>query len=75
MTQAYEPGGSAGRWGPLFGARARDWAETWEGSSGYGTPVYESAVAPAVRDALGPFTGAQGRVTLPGWYRVVLARV
>jgi SAM-dependent methyltransferase len=35
----------------------------------------ESAVAPAVRDALVPFTGAQGRVTLPGWYRVVLARV
>ena len=34
----------------------------------------ELAVAPAVRDALGPFTGAQGRVTLPGWYRVVLAR-
>jgi SAM-dependent methyltransferase len=41
MTQAQEPGGSAGRWGPLFGARARDWAETWEGSSGYGTPVYQ----------------------------------
>jgi hypothetical protein len=34
----------------------------------------ESAVAPAVRAALGPFTGAQGRITLPGWYRVVLAR-
>jgi hypothetical protein len=29
----------------------------------------------AVRDALVPFTGAQGRVSLPGWYRVVLARV
>jgi 2-polyprenyl-3-methyl-5-hydroxy-6-metoxy-1,4-benzoquinol methylase len=41
MTQAQEPGASAGRGGPLFGARARDWAETWEGSSGYGTPVYE----------------------------------
>jgi SAM-dependent methyltransferase len=39
--RAHEPGGSAGQWGPLFGARARDWAETWEGSSGYGTPVYE----------------------------------
>lgn len=33
--------GSADRWGPLFGARANDWAETWEGPSGYGTPVYE----------------------------------
>jgi hypothetical protein len=26
-----QPGGSAARWGPLFGGRARDWAETWEG--------------------------------------------
>jgi SAM-dependent methyltransferase len=34
-------GGSATRWGPLFGARAAAWAETWEGSSGWGTPVYE----------------------------------
>ena len=34
-------GGSATRWGPLFGARATAWAETWEGSSGWGTPVYE----------------------------------
>nr|MBA2445676.1 class I SAM-dependent methyltransferase [Nocardioidaceae bacterium] len=25
----------------LFAARARDWAETWEGSLGWGTPVYE----------------------------------
>lgn len=33
--------GSAPRWGPLFGARAHDWAETWEGPSGWGTPVYE----------------------------------
>ena len=33
--------GSASRWGPLFGARAHDWAETWEGPSGWGTPVYE----------------------------------
>jgi SAM-dependent methyltransferase len=33
--------GSATRWGPLFGARARDWAETWEGPQGWGTPVYE----------------------------------
>jgi hypothetical protein len=34
----------------------------------------EPAVARAVRDALGPFTGMDGRVTLPTWYRVVLAR-
>jgi SAM-dependent methyltransferase len=34
-------GGSAARWGPLFGARASTWAETWEGSAGWGTPVYE----------------------------------
>jgi hypothetical protein len=34
----------------------------------------ESVVATAVRDALGPFNAADGRVTLPGWYRVVLAR-
>lgn len=33
-------GGSAERWGSLFGARASDWAETWEGPQGYGTPVY-----------------------------------
>jgi SAM-dependent methyltransferase len=35
------PRGSAARWGPLFGAHARDWAETWEGPGGWGTPVYE----------------------------------
>jgi SAM-dependent methyltransferase len=34
-------GGSAARWGPLFGARAADWAATWEGSTGWGAPVYE----------------------------------
>jgi hypothetical protein len=33
----------------------------------------EQAVAQAVRDALGPFTGEDGRVTLPAWYRVVLS--
>ena len=33
----------------------------------------ERAIAGAVRDALGPFTDADGRVTLPGWYRVVIA--
>jgi SAM-dependent methyltransferase len=41
MTLAHKPDAGAGWWGPLFGARAGDWAETWEGSSGYGTPVYE----------------------------------
>jgi hypothetical protein len=35
----------------------------------------ESTVAQAVRAALGPFTGTDGRVTLPTWYRVVLAQV
>jgi SAM-dependent methyltransferase len=39
MTEAAR--GSATRWGPLFGARAATWAETWEGHAGWGTPVYE----------------------------------
>jgi SAM-dependent methyltransferase len=34
-------GGSAMRWGPLFGAGAASWADTWEGAAGWGTPVYE----------------------------------
>ena len=29
------------RWGPLFGARAADWAETWEGPTGWGRSVYQ----------------------------------
>jgi SAM-dependent methyltransferase len=41
MHKSRQPGGSATRWGPLFGGRARDWAETWEGPRGWGTPVYE----------------------------------
>jgi SAM-dependent methyltransferase len=41
MQDSQQPGGSATRWGPLFGGRARDWAETWEGPRGWGTPVYE----------------------------------
>jgi SAM-dependent methyltransferase len=40
MTRTQEPGGSAGRWGPLFGARARDWAELQEGAF---RPLYEAA--------------------------------
>jgi SAM-dependent methyltransferase len=41
MQENRQLGGSATRWGPLFGGRARDWAETWEGPRGWGTPVYE----------------------------------
>jgi SAM-dependent methyltransferase len=33
--------GSGTRWGPLFGARAATWADTWEGSQGWGTPLYQ----------------------------------
>jgi len=36
--------GSATRWGPLFGARALDWAETWEGPLGWGTVPYEEVL-------------------------------
>jgi SAM-dependent methyltransferase len=45
--------GSAAWWGPLFGARARDWAETWEGASGYGTAAYEFVLD---RAGIGPGT-------------------
>jgi len=41
MQENRQPHGSSTRWGPLFGARAHDWAETWEGPEGWGTPVYE----------------------------------
>ena len=41
MQQTQHSGGSATRWGTLFGERARDWAETWEGAKGYGTPLYD----------------------------------
>jgi hypothetical protein len=34
----------------------------------------EEAVAAAVRASLRPFTESDGHVTLPAWYRVVLAR-
>jgi SAM-dependent methyltransferase len=41
MRQARASGrGSAERWGPLFGAHAQDWAETWESPTGWGSPVY-----------------------------------
>jgi SAM-dependent methyltransferase len=45
--------GSATRWGPLFGARATAWAETWEGPSGWGTPLYEHVLD---RTEIGPGT-------------------
>jgi SAM-dependent methyltransferase len=32
--------GSGTRWGPLFGAGAATWAQTWEGPEGWGRPVY-----------------------------------
>jgi SAM-dependent methyltransferase len=32
------------RWGPLFGARAKVWADTWEGPQGWGTSVYDYVV-------------------------------
>jgi len=34
-------GGTAQLWGPLFGRRAGEWAKTWEGPQGWGTPAYE----------------------------------
>jgi hypothetical protein len=33
----------------------------------------EGVVADAVRGGLDPFTDAEGHVTLPGWYRAVIA--
>ncbi len=41
MQQTRQTRASASRWGPLFGAHARDWAETWQATEGWGTPVYE----------------------------------
>lgn len=45
--------GSAARWGPLFGSGAKVWAETWEGTHGWGVPAYEHVIA---RAAIGPGT-------------------
>ena len=39
--------------GPLFGGRARDWAETWEGPRGWGTPVYEHVLDPSLHCGCG----------------------
>jgi SAM-dependent methyltransferase len=47
MQENRHPGGSATRWGALFGGHARDWAETWEGPRGWGTPVYEHVLVRA----------------------------
>jgi SAM-dependent methyltransferase len=38
---------SGALWGPLFGARARDWADTWEGPQGWGTGLYEHVLSAA----------------------------
>lgn len=46
-------GGSATRWGPLFGAHATAWAETWEGPDGWGTLAYEHVLD---RAGIGPGT-------------------
>lgn len=40
MQWIQHQGGTAGWWGPLFGAHARAWAQTWEGPAGWGTPAY-----------------------------------
>ena len=53
MARGELSSGSAGRWGPLFGARAGDWAETWEGPGGWGGLVYEHVLD---RTAIGPAT-------------------
>jgi len=53
MAQTQPPSGSAARWGPLFGSHARDWANTWEGPGGWGTPVYEHVLE---RTKIGPGT-------------------
>ncbi|HEX6577115.1 MAG TPA: methyltransferase domain-containing protein [Jiangellaceae bacterium] len=51
MTQ--DGKGSGTRWGPLFGAGATTWAETWEGPQGWGTPVYAHVLE---RAGIGPGT-------------------
>ena len=47
------PGGSATRWGPLFGGRARNWAETWEGPKAGDYPSMDTS-STAPRSARGP---------------------
>jgi SAM-dependent methyltransferase len=43
----------ATQWGQLFGARARDWANTWEGPTGWGSAVYDHVLD---RAGVGPAT-------------------
>jgi len=45
--------GSGPRWGPLFGARADTWAQTWEGPLGWGTVLYAHVLD---RARIGPGT-------------------
>ncbi len=40
MADEARPGSSV-LWGPLFGGGARQWADTWEGDSGWGGPAYD----------------------------------
>lgn len=54
MPQTQPRTGSAARWGALFDSHARDWAETWEGPRGWGTPTYEHVLD---RAKIGPGLG------------------
>lgn len=47
MTDEIRTDGSSALWGPLFGGGAREWAETWEGDSGWGGPAYEFVLTTA----------------------------
>ncbi len=83
MRQTQDPRGSATRWGPLFGAHARDWIEcpvsfddtstaarAFIGAGPMQLAIHHSgqqAVADAVWDALVPFIGTNGQITLPAW--------
>jgi SAM-dependent methyltransferase len=39
--------GSGALWGPLFGARAETWADTWEGAQGWGSRLYDHVLRAA----------------------------
>jgi SAM-dependent methyltransferase len=47
MDQDHDRGGSGTLWGPLFGARAETWADTWEGAQGWGAPLYDHVLRAA----------------------------
>ena len=54
--------------GPLFGARASTWAQTWEGPRGWGTPVYEHVLDRARTGPARPsWTAGVARVVLSAW--------